>query len=481
MWEEVKLKNQKLAALTEKLVQQEDLLKQRVQLKKLLSAYLDTIRTLQRNLTHLQNENKVVEYKFYASQVAIKQLQSGDNDAQQKAVAHENAALRLKVHTLEKQIRHYAYLWSKNIDLAGEMVAARETIANLEQRLLEYQPVAADCKQTKSLLCETQSKFKNVNFANSVLREELDKARANLRDIGERHSELKAQFAKYVELIGRLRDENTSMESFVEKSFRLEGTLAELDDLNVVLKKEETMLGVLFDENQNLKDGITRLYDDMNALKDRNWKLEKYAAEIEESFYAAEKNVDTLEHRLDYYRQLEIENEKLQLNVREMNDHIKFLKSERDSLASELKTLHKKLDLNTHDVRLLRDDNHKLINENSGLLDTMKRKETALGRENESLKSQLEQYSQEVAALRKTQTKFAQTQDVVVGLRDEIKALYDQNMRLKEDVDMLRSTNVALKSDCDRFQQECRQITAKYNQLRDEFSRPRYEVYDSNR
>ena len=480
LWEEIKSKNQKLATLNEKLVQQEDLLKQRVQMKKLLSSYLDTIRTLQRNFTHLQNENKMVEYKFYASQVTIKQLQSGDHIDHQK-VAHENAVLKLKVHALEKQIRRYAYLWNRNIDMGAEMMAARESIASLEQRLLECQPIAADCKQTKSMLFETQSKFKSVNFTNSVLREELDKAKSNLQEISSKHNDLKGQLGKYIDLINKLRDENTSMESFVEKSFRLEGALAELDDLNVVLKKEETMLGILFDENQNLKDGISQLFDEMNVLKDRNWKLEKYATEVEESFYAAEKNVNNLEHRLDYYRRLEVENEKLELNVHEMKDRIKYLKSERDSFVNELKTLYKKLDLNMHDVKTLRDDNHKLINENSTLLETMKRKEVELFKENDSLKSQLEKYSGEVTTLRKMQTRFVQSQDVIVSLRDEIKVLHDENIKLKEELDMIRTTNVTLKSDRDRFQQEYRLMSAKYNQLQDELSRPRYVPHDSYR
>ncbi len=472
LWDVLKEKNSKLVALGDKLLVQEDLLKSQVELKKLLNEYLETIRSLQRNLVFLQKENKILEQKFYKSQMAIKQLQSGGDGADQKALVRENAALKMKLHGLERELRRNRLVWDKNLEVSGDIMAARETIMNLEQKLVEYQPIVTDYKLTKSQLLENDEKLKTASFMNAILKDELEKAKAGLKESTDKNEELRKLTTKYAEVIAKLKDENTSMERFVEKSFRLEGALAELDDLNVMLKKQETMLSVLFDENQSLKEGIGRLFDDMNVLKDRNWKLERYANDMEDSYYKVEKNANNLEHKLDYYNELQVENEKLKFHVEETGKVNKQLENENNELAERLESVQQKLDNVLYTMNVLKREKEKLASELSTLRTDFSKNNAKIMDEKEFFRREcdkqkllLNNYSHLPADFKALQKKFSQAQDTIFCMKEDLRRSRGENNLLKEDLRNLDYQVETLKADRERYQTELKNAESKLQQL----------------
>ncbi|KAK7574166.1 hypothetical protein V9T40_011357 [Parthenolecanium corni] len=474
LWDEIKEKNVRIVSLTDKLLLQENLLKSQTELKTLLHEYLETIRSLQKNIGFLQNENKILEKKFIKSQLGAKQPpNAGDSgSAAQKKLQRENFVLRMKLYSLEKEMRRCMLVWDKNVNISTDVVAARETIMSLEQKLLQCQPAVTECKQLKAQLVEAEEKFKTCSFMNVVLKDELEKTKVQARQAVDKQDELKKQTTKYGDMIAKLKEENTSMERFVEKSFRLEGALAELDDLNVVLKKQETMLGVLFDENQALKDGIGHLFDDMNALKDRNWKLERYANDMEDSFYKAEKNANTLEQRLDYYQALQVDNEKLKFHNAEMNKSTKFLENANNSLTEKLAAAEKKVQTTAHALNLLKEEKQKLIKELNTIRADYSNNNAKLARENEywvteceKQKALLSGYARLPADFKALQKKLSESQDTVYKFKEEMRRLKDENQYLKQDLGNFEYKANALKADRDRYQLELKEAELKIKQL----------------
>lgn len=464
LWEEIRIKNEQIVSLNDKLVLQEDLLKSQTSTQKLLNEYLQTIRCLQGDLIFIQNENKVLEQKFYDTHVKFRELFAKGNPDQNKII-RENTVLKMKIHTIEKELRRYVHLWDKNVNLSADIITARDTIVNLEQKLYECQSVTTDSKQAKNKLVEVEEKLKTSDFMNIVLKEELDKTKSNLQTMILEQSDMKTQLTKCTELVAKLRKENTSMECFIEKSFRLEGALAELDDLNVMLKKQETMLAVLFDENQSLKDGISRMFEDMNILKDRNWKLEKYATEIEDSFYMAEKNVDTLERKLDYYEAMEKENEKMKITIADMSDHIRDLENDNYSLTARLDDLEKRLQIVNETLNSFKNDNQKLTEENSALRVNLTGKNIELLEENEYLKSELNKLTIRMNDFHILQNKYDEVQKLVRSLKSKLQTANEENGALKDDVDHLRRLIDEINVERDRCKDELRRVETKYRQL----------------
>lgn len=474
LWDEIKEKNVRIVSLTDKLLLQENLLKSQAELKTLLHEYLETIRSLQKNIVFLQNENKILEKKFLKSQLVAKQpLHAGDSgSAAQKKLQRENFVLRMKLYSMEKEMRRCMSVWDKNVNISTDVVAARETIMSLEQKLLQCQPAVTECKQLKAQLAEAEEKSKTASFMNVVLKEELEKMKTQAQQAVDKQDELKKQASKYGDMVAKLKEENTSMERFVEKSFRLEGALAELDDLNVVLKKQETMLGVLFDENQALKEGIGHLFDDMNALKDRNWKLERYANDMEDSFYKAEKNANTLEHRLDYYQALQMDNEKLKFHNAEMGKSTKFLENANNALTEKLAVAEKKVQATVHTLNILKDEKQKLMKELNNIRVESASSHAKLVRENEYWMSECEKqkallsgYSRLPADFKALQKKLAESQDSIYKFKEEVRRLKEENQYLKQDMGNFEYKASVLRADRERFQHELKEAELKIKQL----------------
>ncbi|XKL69585.1 hypothetical protein PGB90_007354 [Kerria lacca] len=481
LWNEIKEKKIQIVTLKDRLLLQENVLKNQTELKKLLNEYLETIRTLQSNINFLKNENKIVEQKFYKCQLMMKQQQhTAGDDPQHKKLCNENFALKMKLHAVEKELRHYMHLWNKNVHSSSSIITARETIMNLEQKLIECQPIVSECKLTKDRLIECEEKLKSTTFMNAVLKDELEKVKISYRELIDKNEELKKHTTKYMEMISKLKQENISMEHFIEKSFRLEGALAELDDLNVVLKKQETMLGVLFDENQSLKEGISHLFDDMNTLKDRNWKLEKYATDMEDSFYKAEKNVNSLEHKLDYYRELQIENEKLKLYNGDVKKDNKRLENTTDMLALKLDNTEKKLETTLHTLNILKDDKQKLSQEITALRNDFSINNMRLEQENEHLKREYEKqklvvgnYSHLSTDLKALQKKYIESQEQLFKVSEEARKLKEENDYLKRDINNLDHRAAALRAGRERYQKELQNVESKFRQLERQLNIPR--------
>lgn len=482
LWTELKQKQNQIVALNDKLLLQESLIKTRAELKKQLGEYLNIIKSLQKNLTFLQQENKILEQRFHKSQLTLQRLCSADG-VNYKEFAIENAELKWQIYNLEKETRRNVLLWEKNADVASDIMFARDTIMNLEQKLIECQPLALECKQVKCQLSDTAEKLKTATFANSVLKDELNKTKTKSQDMLGENEELKKHTSKFAEVITRLKEENTSMEHFVEKSFRLEGALAELDDLNVVLKKQESMLGILFDENQSLKEGISHLFDDMNTLKDRNWKLERYANDMEESYYKAEKNANTLEHRLDYFQSILAENDRIQLNNEDIIKRNRFLEETNNNLRVKLAEVEKTLYTTTHALNVIRDENQKLVKENYALRVDMMENRRKFALENDILKSEWEKqkslaakYSGIVSDFKTLQRKYSESQETSFKMKEDLRKIYDENAFLKVETEGLTQKVQTLKEDRDRYQIELRNAQVAVTQAEEWIKKLEYQL-----
>lgn len=466
LWDELKEKKSQIVALNDKIILQEELLKSKAELKRQLCEYLDAIRSLQKNVTFLQNENKILEEKFYKSQLAIKRINAGDS-TDQRELLNENATLKMKMHSLEKEMRRFRNLWDKNNNITTDIMFARDTIQNLEQKLMECQPLASECKQIKIRLSDCEEKLKSATFTNSVLKDELHKIKTKTQDTFTENEHLKQQNSKFTEIITRLKEENTSMEHFVEKSFRLEGALAELDDLNVVLKKQESMLGVLFDENQSLKEGISHLFDDINLLKDRNWKLERYANDMEASYYRAEKNIDALEKRVEYFQSMLTENDRIKLVNEDVLKHNSYLENTNNVLMTKLSDMEKSFHTSSHTLNVIKEENQKLIKENASLRAELMDNNRKFVLENDMLKAECEKqktfaakYNSILADLRALQRKHAESQEISSKMKDEVRRLSDENSYLRDQMDALSQKTEALKADRERCQKDLRNAQA---------------------
>ncbi|XP_065224602.1 myosin-11-like [Planococcus citri] len=460
LWLDLKQKQNQIVAQNDKIILQEDLLKSRAELKRLLSEYLATIRSLQRNVTFLQNENKILEQRFYKGQMTLRQLTT-QGYIDQKEWINENVALKLKLHGIEKEFRRYKHLWDKNTNIAAEIMTAQETIMNLEQKLMECQPLASECKQAKNQLSECEQKLKSATYTSSILKDELHQAKAKAQEIANESEELKKQTTKYTELITRLKEENTSMEHFVEKSFRLEGALAELDDLNVVLKKQESMLGVLFDENQSLKEGISHLFDEINVLKDRNWKLERYANDMEHSYYKAEKNTDALEHRLSYFQTVLSENDRMKLSYEDITKRNRYLEETNNTLMTKLADVEKNLYAVSHALNMTKEENQKLIKDTTALKAELMNSNRKFILENDILKGEYEKqkalaskYSGVIADFKTIQRKFGELQEINFKSKEDMRKMVEQNSYFKDELDALNQQYETTKQDRDKLQKE---------------------------
>lgn len=457
LWDEMKEKAARIVSLSDKLLLQEDMLRSQAELKKLLREYLQTIRSLQKNTAYLQRENKILERKLVKSQLPPGKGGAAEAEAAGLAgLRRENALLRLKLYSAEKELRRQAHVWEHKVDLSSEVAAASETVATLQRKLLEWQPAVAECQRLKGRLRDAEGERAAAAALNGALKEQLERARAEARQAAEQREEARRQGGRYADAAARLREEGAAMERFVEKSFRLEGALAELDDLSVVLKKQEAMLAVLFDENQALKEGIGQLLDEAAALKDRNWKLERYAGSVEQSFRETEKNADALHKRLEQSRALRLDAERLRAQNAQLAKSADALQRANGALAEKLAAAEQRARGGAHALGQLNEQKLRLAEYSSG--------NAKLAREAEHWRAECEKHKALAAGYARLPADLEALHLKLAEAQRRAHHSDDENRRLRRHLADLEYEATALRADRDRCQHQLKEAQLKANQ-----------------
>uniref|UniRef100_A0A7M5XG63 Kinesin motor domain-containing protein n=1 Tax=Clytia hemisphaerica TaxID=252671 RepID=A0A7M5XG63_9CNID len=415
--------NDEVIELRQKLTEQEELLRQKIEL-----------------VTNLENDHQNFQNVFVAEKVKVTQLEERnfvlqtdkeEKESQLEELSQTNQNLQSEIKELKEAMSEVGNETDSN--LKEELIELRQKLTEQEELLRQKIELVTnlenDHQNFQNVFVAEKEKVTQLEERNFVLQTDKEDKENQLEELSKTNQNLQSEIKELKETMSQIENNTLTTASVIE----LREKISEQETL---LAEKSSQIELMVEEQEQFQKIFTEEKEKSSLLEERNFILQSEKEAKEEEVESTSQTIEHLRQELKESKE----------NIVKLETEIQAKSEEIDSKHTEAETASKE------ENKSLKAHNDNLIVE----LNTLQRDLDVLQYEKEQLTSTLQQVE---AQAKKTEN------EVVVGLNDKIQTL-EQSLKDKEAlVEQVEQSRVADKRGLETRVKELNAVVQQYDQL----------------
>uniref|UniRef100_A0A7M5XFG7 Kinesin motor domain-containing protein n=1 Tax=Clytia hemisphaerica TaxID=252671 RepID=A0A7M5XFG7_9CNID len=416
--------NDEVIELRQKLTEQEELLRQKIEL-----------------VTNLENDHQNFQNVFVAEKVKVTQLEERnfvlqtdkeEKESQLEELSQTNQNLQSEIKELKEAMSEVGNETDSNLK-ADEVIELRRKLAEYEESLQQKMDMLHNMENEhqnfQNVYNTEKEKVTQLEERNFVLQTDKEDKENQLEELSKTNQNLQSEIKELKETMSQIENNTLTTASVIE----LREKISEQETL---LAEKSSQIELMVEEQEQFQKIFTEEKEKSSLLEERNFILQSEKEAKEEEVESTSQTIEHLRQELKESKE----------NIVKLETEIQAKSEEIDSKHTEAETASKE------ENKSLKAHNDNLIVE----LNTLQRDLDVLQYEKEQLTSTLQQVE---AQAKKTEN------EVVVGLNDKIQTL-EQSLKDKEAlVEQVEQSRVADKRGLETRVKELNAVVQQYDQL----------------